>query len=66
VFVYNIGQDADENTLLQLFGRFGTIVSTKVVRDPATQKCKVRDFLLLLLSRPASRRLIRLERASAS
>jgi RNA recognition motif-containing protein len=45
VFVYNIGQEADDSTLLQLFARFGTIVSTKIVRDQATQKCKGFGFV---------------------
>ncbi|CAH2241608.1 ELAV-like protein 1-B [Pararge aegeria] len=40
VYVYNIGEDAEELTLWQLFGPYGAIDSIKVIKDPETKKNK--------------------------
>ncbi len=45
VFVHNIPFSVDESVLMQMFSRFGTIVSTRVVRDPTTQQSKGFGFV---------------------
>ncbi len=45
VFVHNIPFSVDESVLMQMFSRFGTIVSTRVVRDPTTQQSKGYGFV---------------------
>ncbi|XP_023941662.2 ELAV-like protein 1-B isoform X1 [Bicyclus anynana] len=40
VYVYNVGEDAEELTLWQLFGPYGAIDSIKVIKDPETKKNK--------------------------
>lgn len=40
VYVYNVGEDADELALWQLFGPYGAIDSIKVIKDPETKKNK--------------------------
>jgi CUG-BP- and ETR3-like factor len=45
VFVHNIPFSVDEAVLMQMFSRFGTIVSTRVVRDPTTQQSKGFGFV---------------------
>ena len=47
IFVYNLGPEADESILWQLFGPFGAVQSIKVVRDPLTQKCKGFGFVTM-------------------
>jgi CUG-BP- and ETR3-like factor len=45
VFVHNIPFSVDESYLMQMFSRFGSIVSTRVVRDPTTQQSKGYGFV---------------------
>ncbi|KAL0181425.1 hypothetical protein M9458_023831, partial [Cirrhinus mrigala] len=40
IFIYNLGQDADEGILWQMFGPFGAVTNVKVIRDFNTNKCK--------------------------
>lgn len=47
LFVYNLTPDTEENVLWQLFGPFGAVQSVKVVRDPATNKCKGYGFVTM-------------------
>ncbi|XP_022130051.1 ELAV-like protein 2 [Pieris rapae] len=47
IFVYNIGADTEESILWQLFGPFGAVQSVKIIRDPATNKCKGYGFVTM-------------------
>lgn len=47
IFVYNIGAETEESILWQLFGPFGAVQSVKVIRDPATSKCKGYGFVTM-------------------
>jgi ELAV like protein 2/3/4 len=47
IFVYNIAADTEESVLWQLFGPFGAVQSVKVIRDPATNKCKGYGFVTM-------------------
>ncbi|KAJ3599451.1 hypothetical protein NHX12_033413 [Muraenolepis orangiensis] len=48
IFIYNLGQDADEGILWQLFGPFGAVTNVKVIRDFNTNKCKGFGFVTML------------------
>ncbi|XP_037553788.1 ELAV-like protein 1 isoform X2 [Nematolebias whitei] len=45
IFIYNLGQEADEAMLWQMFGPFGAVVNVKVIRDFNTNKCKGFGFV---------------------
>lgn len=45
VFVYNLPSDANDLTLFQLFSKYGAILSTRVVYDENTKKCKGFGFV---------------------
>lgn len=45
VFVYNLPCDANDLTLFQLFSKHGAILSTRVVYDENTKKCKGFGFV---------------------
>jgi len=45
VFVYNLPSDANDLTLFQLFSKYGAILSTRVVYDDNTKKCKGFGFV---------------------
>ncbi|TNM88119.1 ELAV-like protein 1 isoform X2 [Takifugu rubripes] len=47
IFIYNLGQEADEAILWQLFGPFGAVVNVKVIRDFNTSKCKGFGFVTM-------------------
>ncbi|XP_068195332.1 ELAV-like protein 1a isoform X3 [Antennarius striatus] len=47
IFIYNLGQDADENILWQMFGPFGAVTNVKVIRDFNTNKCKGFGFVTM-------------------
>ncbi|KAM4739559.1 ELAV-like protein 1 isoform 1-T1 [Anableps anableps] len=47
LFIYNLGQDADEGMLWQMFGPFGAVVNVKVIRDFNTNKCKGFGFVTM-------------------
>ncbi|XP_028259952.1 ELAV-like protein 1 isoform X1 [Parambassis ranga] len=47
IFIYNLGQDADESLLWQMFGPFGAVVNVKVIRDFNTNKCKGFGFVTM-------------------
>ncbi|XP_059197365.1 ELAV-like protein 1 isoform X1 [Centropristis striata] len=47
IFIYNLGQDADEAILWQMFGPFGAVVNVKVIRDFNTNKCKGFGFVTM-------------------
>ncbi|XP_068608542.1 ELAV-like protein 1a isoform X2 [Brachionichthys hirsutus] len=47
LFIYNLGQDADENMLWQMFGPFGAVSNVKVIRDFNTNKCKGFGFVTM-------------------
>ncbi|XP_075342265.1 ELAV-like protein 1 isoform X1 [Odontesthes bonariensis] len=47
IFIYNLGQDADEAMLWQMFGPFGAVVNVKVIRDFNTNKCKGFGFVTM-------------------
>jgi RNA recognition motif-containing protein len=53
VFVHNIPFSVDESYLMQMFSRFGSIVSTRVVRDPTTQQSKGYGFVSFTLEQNA-------------
>jgi len=41
VFVFNLPLNVDESALVQMFSRFGQIVSTRVCKDITTRQSKV-------------------------
>ena len=45
LFVYNIGLDADERSLWQLFSPYGTIQKVNVIRDYQKNQCKGYGFV---------------------
>ncbi|XP_049596837.1 ELAV-like protein 1a isoform X1 [Syngnathus scovelli] len=47
IFIYNLGQDADESVLWQMFGPFGAVTNVKVIRDFNTNKCKGFGFVTM-------------------
>jgi len=47
IFIYNLGQDADEGILWQMFGPFGAVTNVKVIRDFNTSKCKGFGFVTM-------------------
>uniref|UniRef100_A0AAY4B1F0 ELAV-like protein n=1 Tax=Denticeps clupeoides TaxID=299321 RepID=A0AAY4B1F0_9TELE len=47
IFVYNLGQDADEGILWQMFGPFGAVTNVKVIRDFNSNKCKGFGFVTM-------------------
>nr|XP_043899455.1 ELAV-like protein 1 isoform X1 [Solea senegalensis] len=47
IFIYNLGQDADEAILWQMFGPFGAVINVKVIRDFNTNKCKGFGFVTM-------------------
>uniref|UniRef100_UPI003AB0743F ELAV-like protein 1 isoform X2 n=1 Tax=Centroberyx gerrardi TaxID=166262 RepID=UPI003AB0743F len=47
IFIYNLGQDADEGFLWQMFGPFGAVANVKVIRDFNTNKCKGFGFVTM-------------------
>lgn len=47
IFVYNLAPETEENVLWQLFGPFGAVQNVKVMRDPASQKCKGFGFVTM-------------------
>ncbi|KAM6945634.1 ELAV-like protein 1-B isoform 2-T2 [Aplochiton taeniatus] len=47
IFIYNLGQDADEGILWQMFGPFGAVHNVKVIRDFNTNKCKGFGFVTM-------------------
>ena len=48
LFVYNIPQESDDTLLYRLFSPYGAIESVKIVRDPATKKCKGFGFVKMM------------------
>ncbi|TWW54766.1 ELAV-like protein 1 Hu-antigen R [Takifugu flavidus] len=46
IFIYNLGQEADETILWQMFGPFGAVTNVKVIRD-FTTKCKGFGFVTM-------------------
>ncbi|XP_060783506.1 ELAV-like protein 1a isoform X4 [Neoarius graeffei] len=47
IFIYNLGPDADEGILWQMFGPFGAVTNVKVIRDFNTNKCKGFGFVTM-------------------
>ncbi|KAK3087541.1 hypothetical protein FSP39_007329 [Pinctada imbricata] len=47
LFVYNIGYDADEKTLWQLFAPLGTVQKVNVIMDHAKSQCKGYGFVTM-------------------
>ncbi|XP_037105359.1 ELAV-like protein 1 isoform X4 [Syngnathus acus] len=47
IFIYNLGQEADEAMLWQLFGPFGAVSNVKVIRDFSSNKCKGFGFVTM-------------------
>ncbi|TNM95741.1 hypothetical protein fugu_016824 [Takifugu bimaculatus] len=47
IFIYNLGQEADETILWQMFGPFGAVTNVKVIRDFTTNKCKGFGFVTM-------------------
>uniref|UniRef100_A0A8C5GFV9 ELAV-like protein n=1 Tax=Gouania willdenowi TaxID=441366 RepID=A0A8C5GFV9_GOUWI len=47
IFIYNLGQEADESILWQMFGPFGAVTNVKVIRDFNTNKCKGFGFVTM-------------------
>ncbi|XP_077587016.1 ELAV-like protein 1a isoform X2 [Stigmatopora nigra] len=47
IFIYNLGQEADESVLWQMFGPFGAVTNVKVIRDFNTNKCKGFGFVTM-------------------
>lgn len=43
VYVANLPPEADEGFLYKLFGIYGAIASVRIIRDPGSTACKVRD-----------------------
>lgn len=47
LFVYNIGTDADEKSLWQLFAQYGTVTKVNIIRDTATGLSKGFGFVTM-------------------
>ncbi|VDM34399.1 unnamed protein product [Hydatigera taeniaeformis] len=47
IVVHNLGTDADDAVLWQLFGPFGAVHTVKTVVDPVTGKCKGYGFVTM-------------------
>ncbi|CAL8074426.1 unnamed protein product [Calicophoron daubneyi] len=47
IFVYNLAPETEEANLWQLFGPFGAVQTVKIIRDPATNKCKGFGFVTM-------------------
>lgn len=47
IFVYNLAPETEESNLWQLFGPFGAVQTVKIIRDPATNKCKGFGFVTM-------------------
>ncbi|XP_077390796.1 ELAV-like protein 1 isoform X1 [Festucalex cinctus] len=47
IFIYNLGQEADEAMLWQLFGPFGAVSNVKVIRDVNSNKGKGFGFVTM-------------------
>ena len=47
LYVYNIGYDADEKTLWQLFAPLGTVQRVNVIMDHAKNQCKGYGFVTM-------------------
>lgn len=47
LFVYNIGQEADENALWQLFGQYGVTQKVNIARDQSTGQSKGYAFVTM-------------------
>ncbi|KAH7710030.1 RNA-binding protein [Aphelenchoides avenae] len=45
IFVHNLAPETEDSGLWRLFGPFGAVLSVKVVKDPATNKCKGFGFV---------------------
>ena len=45
MFVYNLPEVTEDSLLYQLFSPFGAITSVKVIREPASGKCKRYGFV---------------------
>lgn len=48
LFAYNLSPDTEDSLLWQLFGPFGAVLSVKVIRDFATNKCKGYAFVTMM------------------
>uniref|UniRef100_A0A0N5AAD4 ELAV-like protein n=1 Tax=Syphacia muris TaxID=451379 RepID=A0A0N5AAD4_9BILA len=47
IFVYNLAPETEDAILWQLFGPFGAVLSVKIIRDFATNKCKGYGFVTM-------------------
>lgn len=47
LFVYNIGYDAEEKTLWQLFAPLGTVTKVNVIMDHVRNQCKGYGFVTM-------------------
>ncbi|VDL59550.1 unnamed protein product [Hymenolepis diminuta] len=47
IFVYNLAAETEESNLWQLFGPFGAVQTVKIIRDPATNKCRGFGFVTM-------------------
>lgn len=47
IFVYNLAPETEEANLWQLFGPFGAVQTVKIIRDPASNKCKGFGFVTM-------------------
>lgn len=55
IYVYNIPEDGNDNTLYQLFSPYGAIANVKVIIDYSTKKCKGYGFVNMMTYEDAYR-----------
>lgn len=58
IYIYNMPEDGNDNTLYQLFSPFGAIANVKVIIDYNTKKCKGYGFVNMLSYEDAYRAII--------
>ena len=55
IYIYNIPEDGNDNTLYQLFSPYGAIANVKVIVDYSTKKCKGYGFVNMMTYEDAYR-----------
>lgn len=58
IYIYNMPEDGNDNTLYQLFSPYGAIANVKVIIDYNTKKCKGYGFVNMLSYEEAYRAII--------
>lgn len=58
IYIYNMPEDGNDNTLYQLFSPYGAIANVKVIIDYNTKKCKGYGFVNMLSYEEAYRAIV--------